>query len=120
MESPKILCDVCGASFTMNKNLMRHVREQHQGIKRTKKSQELAEAKRAKIDSTVTVEVIIPDTATEDKLSKEQFQGGDCGACLKDALRRTRTDLLDDRRHQTHAATGRKDLWTVCIRIYKE
>ena len=99
---------------------MRHVREKHHGIKRTKKGQELAEAKRAKVDNTVTVEVIIPDTATEDKLSKEHFQGGDCGACLKDALRRTRTDWLDDRRHQTHAATGRKDLWTVCFRIYKE
>ena len=35
MESPKILCDVCGASFTLNKNLLRHVREKHQGMKRT-------------------------------------------------------------------------------------
>ena len=35
MESQKILCDVCGASFTMNKNLLRHVREKHQGMKRT-------------------------------------------------------------------------------------
>ena len=29
------LCDVCGASFTLNKNLLRHVREKHQGMKRT-------------------------------------------------------------------------------------
>ena len=35
MESQKILCDVCGASFTKNKNLLRHVREKHQGKKRT-------------------------------------------------------------------------------------
>ena len=35
MESQKILCDVCGASFTMNKNLLRHVREKHQGMKIT-------------------------------------------------------------------------------------
>ena len=35
MESQKILCDVCGVSFTMNKNLLRHVREKHQGMKRT-------------------------------------------------------------------------------------
>ena len=35
MESQKILCDVCGASFTKNKNLLRHVREVHQGMKRT-------------------------------------------------------------------------------------
>ena len=34
MESPKILCDVCGASFTMNKNRLRHVRTVHQGMKR--------------------------------------------------------------------------------------
>ena len=35
MESQKILCDVCGTSFTKNKNLLRHVREKHQGMKRT-------------------------------------------------------------------------------------
>ena len=35
MESQKISCDVCGASFTKNKNLLRHVREKHQGKKRT-------------------------------------------------------------------------------------
>ena len=35
MESQKILCDVCGTSFTKNKNLLRHVREKHQGKKRT-------------------------------------------------------------------------------------
>ena len=35
MESQKILCYVCGASFTKNKNLLRHVREKHQGKKRT-------------------------------------------------------------------------------------
>ena len=35
MESQKILCDVCGTSFTKNKNLPRHVREKHQGKKRT-------------------------------------------------------------------------------------
>ena len=35
MESQKILCDVCGASFTKNKSLLRHVREVHQGMKRS-------------------------------------------------------------------------------------
>ena len=35
MESQKLLCDVCGTSFTKNKNLLRHVREKHQGKKRT-------------------------------------------------------------------------------------
>ena len=35
MESQKILCDVCGTSFTKNKNLLRHVRTVHQGMKRT-------------------------------------------------------------------------------------
>ena len=35
MESPKILCNECGASFTLNKNLLRPVREKHQGKKRT-------------------------------------------------------------------------------------
>ena len=37
MESQKILCDVCGASFSNNQNLLRHVREKHQGMKRTEK-----------------------------------------------------------------------------------
>ena len=74
MESQKILCDVCGASFTKNKNLLRHVREKHQGMKRTEKSQELADAKRVKIDNTTAVEDIIHEesTATEDKLSEEK------------------------------------------------
>ena len=35
MESQKILCDVCGASFTKNKSLLRHVRTVHQGMKPT-------------------------------------------------------------------------------------
>ena len=74
MESQKILCDVCGASFTKNKNLLRHVREKHQGMKRTEKSQELANAKRVKVDNTTAVEDIIHEesTATEDKLSEEK------------------------------------------------
>ena len=72
MESQKILCDVCGTSFTKNKSLLRHVREKHQGMKRTEKSQELADAKRVKIDNTTAVEDTIPEesTATEDTLSK--------------------------------------------------
>ena len=74
MESQKILCDVCGASFTKNKNLLRHVREKHQGMKRTEKSQELADAKRVKVDNTTAVEDIIHEesTATEDKLSEKK------------------------------------------------
>ena len=35
MESQMILRDVCGESFTKNKSLLRHVREKHQGKKRT-------------------------------------------------------------------------------------
>ena len=72
MESQKILCDVCGTSFTKNRSLLRHVREVHQGMKRTEKSQELADAKRVKIDNTTAVEDTIPEesTATEDTLSK--------------------------------------------------
>ena len=66
MESQKILCDVCGTSFTKNKSLLRHVREVHQGMKRTEKSQELADAKRVKIDNTTAVEDNIhEDNATE-------------------------------------------------------
>ena len=65
------LCDVCGASFTKNKSLLRHVREKHQGIKRPPgKNQELAEAKRAKIDNTIAVEDIVPEESNA--LSEEQ------------------------------------------------
>ena len=35
MESQKILCNECGASFTNNQNRLRHVRTLHQGKKRT-------------------------------------------------------------------------------------
>ena len=62
-SSKQFLCDVCGTSFTKNKSLLRHVREVHQGMKRTEKSQELADAKRVKIDNTTAVEdniVVIP------------------------------------------------------------
>ena len=31
----QFLCDECGLSFTYNKNRLRHVREKHQGIKRS-------------------------------------------------------------------------------------
>ena len=38
MESIKqFVCYVCGASFTKNKNRLRHVRTKHQGMKRTDK-----------------------------------------------------------------------------------
>ena len=63
-SSKQFLCDVCGTSFTKNKSLLRHVREVHQGMKRTEKSQELADAKRVKIDNTTAVEdniVVIPN-----------------------------------------------------------
>ena len=33
--SKQFLCDECGASFTKNKNRLRHVRTKHQGMKRT-------------------------------------------------------------------------------------
>ena len=39
MESIKqFVCHVCGASFTKNKNRLRHVRTVHQGMKRTDKT----------------------------------------------------------------------------------
>ena len=73
-SSKQFLCDECGVLFTKNKSLLRHVREVHQGMKRTEKSQELANAKRVKIDNTTAVEDIIHEesTATEDKLSEEK------------------------------------------------
>ena len=36
-NSKQFLCDVCGKSFTKNKSLLRHVREVHQGMKRSDK-----------------------------------------------------------------------------------
>ena len=34
-SSKQFLCEECGLSFTLNKNPLRHVREKHQGKKRT-------------------------------------------------------------------------------------
>ena len=34
-SSKQFLCDECGVLFTKNKSLLRHVREVHQGMKRT-------------------------------------------------------------------------------------
>ena len=56
MESAKILCDVCGASFSKNKSLMRHVRTVHQGITRTDNEKRKA----VLIEESTTVEDIIP------------------------------------------------------------
>ena len=56
MESAKILCDVCGASFSKNKSLMRHVRTVHQGIMRTDNEKRKA----VLIEESTTVEDIIP------------------------------------------------------------
>ena len=36
-SSKQFLCDVCGALFSKNKNRLRHVREAHQGMKRSDK-----------------------------------------------------------------------------------
>ena len=63
MESQKILCDVCGASFTMNKNLLRHVREKHQGMKRTEKRK--IEVNEAIPQSSPAEESIISEESTE-------------------------------------------------------
>ena len=35
MDSRQLLCDECGLSFTYNQNRLRHVREKHQGMKRS-------------------------------------------------------------------------------------
>ena len=35
MDSRQFLCDECGLSFTYNQNRLRHVREKHQGMKRS-------------------------------------------------------------------------------------
>ena len=53
-SSKQFLCDVCGASFTKNKNRMRHVREVHQGMKRSEKRKAFNEkTKRLKILDTI-------------------------------------------------------------------
>ena len=73
MESQKILCDVCGASFSNNQNLLRHVREKHQGMKRTEKRKiEVTEA----ISQASPTEDIIPEesTVTEDKASEDNMK----------------------------------------------
>ena len=73
MESQKILCDVCGTSFSNNQNLLRHVREKHQGMKRTEKRKiEVTEA----ISQASPTEDIIPEesTVTEDKASEDNMK----------------------------------------------
>ena len=63
MESQKILCDVCGASFSNNQNLLRHVREKHQGMKRTEKRK--IEVNEAIPQSSPAEESIISEESTE-------------------------------------------------------
>ena len=63
MESQKILCDVCGASFTNNQNRLRHVREKHQGMKRTEKRKR--EVTEAIPQSSPAEESIISEESTE-------------------------------------------------------
>ena len=63
MESQKILCDVCGASFSNNQNLLRHVREKHQGMKRTEKRK--IEVTEAIPQSSPAEESIISEESTE-------------------------------------------------------
>ena len=73
MESQKILCDVCGASFIQKQSLLRHVREKHQGMKRTEKRKiEVTEA----ISQASPTEDIIPEesTVTEDKASEDNMK----------------------------------------------
>ena len=74
MESQKILCDVCGASFNKNKNLMRHVRTVHQGMMRTDNEKRKAVLIEIAAEESTTVEDITPEesTVTEDKLSEEK------------------------------------------------
>ena len=69
----QFLCDVCGASFSNNQNLLRHVREKHQGMKRTEKRKiEVNEA----ISQASPTEDIIPEesTVTEDKASEDNMK----------------------------------------------
>ena len=49
MESQKILCDVCGASFIQKQSLLRHVREVHQGMKRSANEKRKAVNEKRKI-----------------------------------------------------------------------
>ena len=63
MESQKILCDVCGASFSNNQNLLRHVREKHQGMKRTEKRK--IEVTEAIPQSSPAEQSIISEESTE-------------------------------------------------------
>ena len=72
MESQKISCDVCGASFVQKQSLLRHVREKHQGMKRKREVTE-RKSEIAKIDKTTTTPVednkpeanTVEDNATE-------------------------------------------------------
>ena len=63
MESQKILCDVCGASFIQKQSLLRHVREKHQGMKRTEKRKR--EVNEAIPQSSPAEESIISEESTE-------------------------------------------------------
>ena len=64
MESRKILCHLCGASFSNNQNLLRHVREKHQGMKRTEKIKRDVTDNEA-ISQVSPAEDIIPEESTE-------------------------------------------------------
>ena len=75
MESQKISCDVCGASFVQKQSLLRHVREKHQGMKRKREvTERKSEIHVAKIDKTTTTTPVednkpeantVEDNATE-------------------------------------------------------
>ena len=59
----QFLCDVCGASFSNNQNLLRYVREKHQGMKRTEKRK--IEVNEAIPQSSPAEESIISEESTE-------------------------------------------------------
>ena len=65
MESQKILCYVCGASFIQKQSLLRHVREKHQGMKRTEKRKREVTDNEAIPQSSPAEESIISEESTE-------------------------------------------------------
>ena len=80
MESQKISCDVCGTSFTKNKSLLRHVREVHQGMKRTdnekrkRDSHEIGHTKIAPTGAAAEDTIAEDSTVTEDKPANARYK----------------------------------------------
>ena len=82
MESQKILCDVCGASFTKNKSLLRHVREVHQGMKRSANEKRKAVNEKRKIAE----KILLSESDIKEVVMKSPCRSYMFSFCEKDAL----------------------------------